>query len=458
LIVADTRVEVLLFDEDVNLARALARALESEAVGITVASDVDQLRERLSDSQATGLIVCSDRPEMVEAIASEVRPPARAPEIFRAETLTPLWELQAWLARLMPARPTPAPERALASLIGQDSSIRALCEQVRRVAHFSEMSVLITGETGTGKELVAQAIHQLSCPSEPFISVNCAAIPASLFEAELFGFARGAFTDAEEKRAGLLEQAEGGTLFLDEVGELPLALQPKLLRSLETRRFRRVGARREQVLRARVVSATHVHLLESAETFRTDLYFRIAGYAIHCPALRARKGDIAILADHFLDTFCRASGLGELAFAKDAIRLLSEYDFLGNVRELRGMVETLAMGASSPTIGIAEVERTLHPSRTLGTLRPSIAPAVSERAIASVANSLTVAVASQLVGPRRPFRSLGELEKHVILAACAEARGSTNRAAQILGLPRSTLRDKLRRYQEEDAGVVVGSR
>lgn len=454
---SDSRVQVLLFDEDAAVARALARRLESEAVRIMVASNVDQLRERLSDSQANGLIVCAEKPELVNSILSELRGPGCPSAVFRAEKLTPLWELQGWLTHLVNERDAPNSERGFERLIGSAQVMQELRAQVRRVAPFSDMSVLITGETGTGKELVAQAIHQRSCPDQPFISVNCAAIPANLFEAELFGHTKGAFTDAEHGRGGLLEQAGSGTLFLDEVGELPRELQPKLLRTLETRRFRRVGAQREQTLGARLVSATHVQLLDGGESFRSDLYFRLAGYAIHCPPLRERREDIPALAAHFLYLFCRSHAMSQLQLSREALDLLMTHPFAGNVRELRGVIETAAVGCSSYTIERGELDAILHPSGLMPSRPPSFAPTsrVEETSLWRTSNA---SVARHLVGPGRPFASLSELEKNVILSALAECKGSVSRASTQLGMARSTLRDKLRRYHSEEVSDDVVAR
>lgn len=446
---ADSRVQVLLFDENVALAQALASKLASEAVAITVTHDLGHLRARLSDNTAAGLIVCVNSAEEEQSLLSELRVSTHPLAVFRAETLTPLWELQDWLSELAVARSSKEPASCLELLFGQAPVMQELREHVRRVAHFHELSVLITGETGTGKELVAQAIHRLTSPGEPFVSVNCAAIPASLFESELFGHTRGAFTDAEDQRLGLLEQAGAGTLFLDEVGELPPELQPKLLRSLETRRFRRLGSQREQPLRARVVSATHVDLLDPARRFRQDLYFRLTGYAVHCPPLRERTGDVRLLAERFLDHFCREHLLPPAQFTPQSLELLSEHSFPGNVRELRGIVESLAMGCVGRSIELSDVESVLHPTGLPLTIRPAMATPRPE--YRPTPAPFTTAIARQLVGQGRPFASLHDLEKHVILAAHAECKGCLSRMSKALGVARSTLRDKLRRYELESA-------
>ncbi len=305
---SNARVSVILFDENAVSAQGLANKLASEAVAITVVNDVAQLSARLSDSASVGIIACLHDPKKERIVFEELSVLVGSLPVFRADAMTPLWELQDWLTQLVHSHPEPARPSAFDRLVGNSAVMRELREQARRVAQFQELSVLVTGETGTGKDLVAQAIHQLRTKDEPFVSVNCAAIPASLFEAELFGHTKDAFTGAEVRRQGLFEQAGAGTLFLDEIGELPPELQPKLLRSLETRRFRRLGSQREQLLRARVVCATHVDLLDPTHNFRSDLYFRLSGYVIHCPPLRVRSGDTGLLASHFLAAFVVSTG------------------------------------------------------------------------------------------------------------------------------------------------------
>jgi DNA-binding NtrC family response regulator len=441
-------VQILLFDEDAALAQALARRLASDSVSITVASSIEQLRGRLANGATQGLILCAEATDTVSLVLAQLSSftfaPGLATEVFKAEQRTPLWEIQTWLENLVDAQTKRQASRGLDVLIGNTTSMCDLRARVERIAPFTEMSVLITGETGTGKELVAMAVHQLSCPREPFVSVNCAAIPQALFEAELFGHAKGAFTDAEARRTGLLEQAGAGTLFLDEVGELPEEVQPKLLRVLETRRYRRVGEQREQILGARIVSATHQPMLESGQRFRQDLYFRLAGYTIHCPALRERREDIVHLAQYFLRRFCSVHGLAELRLTPAAVALLEAHSFPGNVRELRGVIETAAVGALGAEIDRAELEALLRPGVPSAVPQAFTArrPPFPERPL----------LAHQLVGPGRTFVSLEELEREVILGACVECRGSVSRAAEQLGIARSTLRDKLRRYRRQTDG------
>jgi transcriptional regulator with GAF, ATPase, and Fis domain len=214
-------------------------------------------------------------------------------------------------------------------------------ELVRMVAH-RDTAVLVTGETGTGKELVAGAIHQLSRRSrQPFVVVNCAAIPESLLEAELFGHARGAFTGAVQSRLGRIHVAQGGTLFLDEIGELPLSMQAKLLRFLQNGEVQRLGSTDVYRIDVRVVCATNVHLPElvKARQFRQDLYYRLAIFPIEVPPLRERAEDIGALSDHFLEKLSEDASLPRKALSARALAYLQKGMWAGNVRELQHAIE-----------------------------------------------------------------------------------------------------------------------
>jgi two-component system response regulator GlrR len=242
-----------------------------------------------------------------------------------------------------PAEPSPVelwPDDSFRGLIGASTPMRELFAQMSRVAQ-SDAPVLILGETGTGKELVARAIHDASSRAAgPFVIVDCAALASSLIEGELFGHARGAFTGAVGARAGSFEAAHGGTIFLDEIGELPLALQPKLLRVLESRTVKRLGESEHRPIDVRLVAATHRDLrrMVNAAAFREDLYFRVAVLPLMLPPLRARKPDIALLFKHFLN--------GRRPVEPVSERELADMPWLGNVRELRNFVErACAMGA-----------------------------------------------------------------------------------------------------------------
>jgi DNA-binding NtrC family response regulator len=252
----------------------------------------------------------------------------------------------------------PGPKAAVSAapaefgIVGGSPAVCALIEQVRRVAP-SQGRVLVTGENGSGKELVAHAIHALSRRAEgPFVKINCAAIPKDLVESELFGYERGAFTGALQGKKGRLELADGGTLFLDEVGDLSLEAQAKLLRVIETGEVERVGSTKTAHVDVRIVAATNKDLTAALESgdFREDLYYRLNVLPLHVPALRERRGDVALLAAHFLEVFCSAEGKPLKRLSEEAQSVLEEYHWPGNVRELRNLMERAAILVSGEEI------------------------------------------------------------------------------------------------------------
>jgi transcriptional regulator with PAS, ATPase and Fis domain len=231
-------------------------------------------------------------------------------------------------------------QRELPNIVGRSDSVRHMADIVERVAE-TDTNVLITGESGTGKELVARAIHERSNRRGPFLAVNCAALPETLLESELFGHARGAFTDARAARSGLFVEADQGTLLLDEIAEMPLGMQAKMLRALQERKVRPLGTGQEIPFDARIIAATNRNLETEVEAkrFREDLYYRINVVRIDVPPLRARSNDVLVLAQHFLERAATRSGkqvqrLGQLVAEK-----LTDYDWPGNVRELENCME-----------------------------------------------------------------------------------------------------------------------
>jgi transcriptional regulator with GAF, ATPase, and Fis domain len=254
----------------------------------------------------------------------------------------------------MPARSLPV--ETLPEMVGGSDLMRQLARLVRLVAPRSA-TVLIEGETGTGKELIAKAVHRLSGrASKPFTVLNCAAIPESLLEAELFGHTRGAFTGAVQSRTGRIEAAHGGTLFLDEIGEMPLALQAKMLRFLESGELQKVGENEVMRVDVRVIAATHQHLEQRADagTFRLDLFHRLAVFPVEAPALRDRMEDVPALADYFLEEMGREMPRKSLAEA--AASRLQTYQWPGNVRELKHVLERGSiLAGDSPVIGVEEI-------------------------------------------------------------------------------------------------------
>jgi len=241
----------------------------------------------------------------------------------------------------LPLAETGPEVEALPGMIGVSRPIQQVYRLTRMVAP-RDTAVLVTGETGTGKELVAHAVHEISARArQPFVVVNCAAIPEALLESELFGHARGAFTGAVQSRLGRIHVAHGGTLFLDEVGELPLNMQAKLLRFLQNGEVQRLGSADVYRVDVRVVAATNVRLLDlvNEKRFRIDLYYRLAVFPISIPPLRERAADLALLAEHFLKQLCGSAGVAPKRLAPSALELLREHAWPGNVRELQHAVE-----------------------------------------------------------------------------------------------------------------------
>jgi two-component system response regulator HydG len=301
--------------------------------------------------------------------------------------------------------------------------MQTLYDLVERTAA-TNASVLITGESGTGKELVARELHRRSRRSAgPFVAVNCAAIPDSLIESELFGHVRGAFTDARGARTGLFLQANGGTLFLDEIADLPLALQPKLLRALQERMIRPVGSDTEVACDARVIAATNRDLeaLVRAGKFREDLFFRLAVLHLPVPPLRERGTDVLALAQHFVAKAAADTGAGAREIAPAAAERLLAYEWPGNVRELQNAIERAVVLARTNVIGVGDL-----PNR--------------------VAAGAPLAAASSEAGGTTTFAPLDDVERRHILLVLDAMHGNKTLTAQVLGIDRKTLHRKLTQY------------
>jgi len=241
---------------------------------------------------------------------------------------------------------------SFANIVTNDGGMQEVLRLVHK-AKDSDISVLIQGESGTGKELIARAIHFNGRRQQgPFVAVNCAAIPRELLESEMFGHERGAFTGAHQRKIGKFEQADGGTIFLDEIGELDMNLQAKLLRAIQTRQFERVGGTELVTVDVRIVSATHKDLLHASheKEFREDLYYRLAAFPIMLPPLRDRRGDIMLLAEHFLTRFSREQAKKVNAFSRKALKMLYDYPWPGNIRELESAIERAVLLADGEAI------------------------------------------------------------------------------------------------------------
>ncbi|MCC9606144.1 sigma-54 dependent transcriptional regulator [Blastopirellula sp. JC732] len=311
-------------------------------------------------------------------------------------------------------------------MVGSSPVMSKLYDQIARIAS-TEASVLVCGESGTGKELVARSIHRRSNRrSGPFVPVNCAALPETLLESELFGHAKGAFTDAKAERRGLFLQAEGGTLFLDEIGELPLAMQPKLLRALEESRVRPVGGDQEVPFDVRLITATNRDLLAEVEEgrFREDLFYRINVIQLDLPPLRARGTDTLLLAQRFVEQAGKRSQRDVLGISEPAAERLLNYSWPGNVRELRNVMERAVALTAFEKIAVDDLPEKIRDYRSSQVFIGGDDP-------------------SELV-------SMQEVERRYILHVLNAVDNNKSLAAQVLGLDRKTLYRKLKQYGVDD--------
>ncbi len=316
-------------------------------------------------------------------------------------------------------------DTAFEKILGISHAIKLVKQQIIQFAQYDEETVLITGESGVGKELVARALHEKSKRADkPFIEINCASLPENLLESELFGYEKGAFTDARERKIGLIEKANGGTVFLDEIGEMSPGLQAKLLRLLENKQFRRLGATENIRVNVRIIAATNKNLLEAIDKkeFRSDLYFRLNVLRIEVPPLRNRKEDALILAKYFLNFYSKKFRKKIKGFSSDVERFFSSYDWPGNVRELKNLIERITIMAQDEIISLND-----FPEELLN------------------GNTRTIRKDFDLAG-----KSLDELvqnyEAEIIKQVFAKNEYNVSKTATDLKIPRQTLHYKLQKY------------
>jgi len=440
---------VLLVDDEKNILLTLSRALSMEGHVVETASGGREALDRIAALPVDVVVMDVRMPDLdglsVLQKARETRPDL--PIVIMSghgsiETVRSAFKLGAFdylekpiteKDKLLVAVRNALALRALAEenarlrreagpaeMIGSGPAMQRLFELVRRTGP-SEGRVLVTGENGTGKELVARAIHEGSRRrAGPFVKLNCAAVPAELIESELFGHERGAFTGAVTARKGRFEQADGGTLFLDEVGDMPAAMQAKVLRVLQEGEFERVGGQQTLRCDVRVVAATNRDPAAevTAGRFREDLYYRLNVVPIHVPPLRERREDVPVLSARFLAEACERNGRKPLRLSREAVAALQTHDWPGNVRELRNFVERLAILCDGPEVGAAELTAMLPGAR-----KPR---ADRLRAGAS-------------------FHDLvEEAEREIVLAALAAHGDNVSDTARALGLERSHLYKKMR--------------
>ena len=357
---------------------------------------------------------------------------------------------------------------ALQRMVGDSAVMRALKQTLQRVAR-SMAPVLIHGESGTGKELAARAVHECSArASGPFVPVNCSAIPEQLLEAEFFGYRKGAFTGAMADHAGFFAAAQGGTLFLDEIGELPLAMQAKLLRAVQERRVRPVGETAEMAVDVRLVSATHRHLEQMVEQgqFRQDLFYRLNVIAVALPPLRERLDDLPVLVEALLADIRRDNARPGLRLSAAALQHLRQHRFSGNVRELENLLHRAAALAVQDLLGPEDIELQNGGGVSIGNL-PSASVSVQEAASAAVAPSTTApqaAVDSNPQAAQIPMAQfvaqsplpadlgnyLDQVERSILCEALRRTRFNRTAAAQLLGLNLRQIRYRMERLDIRD--------
>ncbi|HSB35157.1 MAG TPA: sigma-54 dependent transcriptional regulator [Nitrospirota bacterium] len=316
---------------------------------------------------------------------------------------------------------------SLCELVGKSPAILEVEEVIRRVAE-TDANVLITGESGTGKELVAKAIHARSLrKAGPFIPVDCAALPENLLESELFGYEKGAFTGAATGRQGLFETANRGTLFLDEIGEVPVTMQVKLLRALQERQIRRLGSNTLSRIDVRVLSATNRNLQKSVaeRMFREDLFFRLNVIHIHVPPLRERKGDISLLSSHFLNVFSASHRKQINSISPEAMEVLEQYRWPGNIRELQNTIERAVVLSSGSRIEVVNLPKEISANGSIAS-----PPRLTENLDFKQAKEQCVA----------------SFEKNYLTALLDSTEGNISRAAKKAGIDRKTMHRLMKRY------------
>jgi two-component system response regulator AtoC len=356
------------------------------------------------------------------------------------------------------ARPEEPSSRGRFRLIGESTAIKQIYAVVEKVAN-TPSTVLITGESGTGKELIARALHENSSRHRgPFIKINCAAIPKTLMESELFGYEKGAFTGAVGAKPGRFELAHGGTLFLDEIGEIPVEMQVKLLRVLQESEFERVGGIKTIKVDVRLVTATNRDLLQeiAAGGFREDLFYRLNVVPIHIPPLRERREDIPLLADHFIGKFNERLKKQITAVAPEAIDRLVAHHWPGNIRELENLMERTVLFSEGPQIGVADLPPEIsHLTPVTGFGAAAVAAdeaaaqAAATRAITTT--GLTPALPKEGSSLKEAVRAETErVERELIQRALDETSGNVTQAARKLKISRKSLQTKMKEFGLRD--------
>lgn len=441
----ETLFGILIVDDDRSVAYALDRALTEKGHTVNLAFSAEEGLQTLKEAPADIVLLDLFMPgmdgmEMLRQIkqkypqtdvvtisgAGSMRAALGTLQLDAFDFLPKPVQMRALLEVIDRIREKRrAPQRAASArplstlfsvpdLIGKSPSIQKVADFLNRIAP-THCNVLIRGETGSGKEVVSHALHNLSSRREgPFIPLNCSALPETMLESELFGHEKGAFTDATGMKRGLLEMANGGTLLLDEIGDMPLPLQAKLLRVVETKCFRRLGSNTEQAVDVRFVAATHRDLetMVKKSQFREDLFYRLSVFSLHLPPLRDRKEDILLLADFFLQSIVH--GRGPKTLAPDALACFHAYSWPGNVRELHNVIEHAVVFAEGDTVRVSDL------------------PPLLQGPMASL--------------PGEASETLAAVERRHILKVFEACQGSVESTADRLGLSETVTRNRLKRY------------
>jgi len=460
---------VLVVDDDPGIRWVLARVLDEEGMEVVQAGSLKEAGAAMADydfalvfldvflPDGNGMDAVAEgrfsAPVVLLTAETTFDNAAQAYRVGAMEYLPKPFDLDE--VRSLARRIMPQPEEIKLDksteetglIIGRSASMQQLFRTLGRVAA-SDFTVLITGESGTGKELVAQVLHQQSKRnSMPFVPINTAAIPAELLESELFGHEKGAFTGADQARAGRFEQADHGTLFLDEIGDMPASMQVKLLRVLEEGVVQRVGSREDRSVNVRLLAATHQNLRNKIKqgAFREDLYYRLNVIPVHIPPLRERKDDIHQLAEAMLTTAAEELEMAPPALLDEAINLLKTYDWPGNVRELKNVMRRLALLTPGAAITLSDVALALGNRDNHTQQEETLSEAVN-RCIRHYMDKLGYAEAVDL-----HKHLLGEVEPPLLMLVMERCKGNQIKAARMLGLNRNTVRKLLRQYQIDPA-------
>jgi len=458
--------KALIVDDDEGIRWVLDKVLREEGLDVLQAGSITEAKEELANNDI-GIVfldvylpdgngmdfLATGTMQMPVVLLTAETTFGHAAEAYRIGAMEylpkpfDLDEVRQLVQRVRPVQKAPAPKPSVKEkedlIIGRSQAMQDLFRTLGRVAT-SDLTVLITGESGTGKEMVAHTLHERSQRADKaFVAINTAAIPAELLESELFGHEKGSFTGADKTRAGRFEQADGGTLFLDEIGDMPAALQAKLLRVLEEGRVQRVGGSQSKIVDVRLLAATHQHLPDKITKgeFREDLYYRLNVIPVHIPPLRERRDDIPALALHLLNEAVEELGMDAPILLDDAVDLLCQHDWPGNVRELKNVMRRLAVLTPGASITLSDVALALGNVSNTQKDEETMAQAVT-RCTRQYLHQLGYAKATNL-----HQYMLEQTEPPLLILAMERCHGNQLKVAEMLGLNRNTVRKLLRKYE-----------